>query len=380
MMQRTILAVAALALLPALALGPARAAEVPPAAVGVVTVMPQQITQTDEFVGRIEAVDRVNIVARVTAFLDSQSFVEGSEVAKGQLLYTLERGPFEADVQQRAAAVGQVQATQANDQIKYNRATSLLNTPAGQRSTVDDTRSQLLSDQAQLMQAQAQLRASQINLAYTTIASPIAGRVGRTLITPGNVVSPGSGTLCTIVSQDPMYVTFPVSRSTSIALRERYALHGGMTAVRIRVRLQDGSLYDQVGRLVFVDNSVNRDTDTLLFRGQIANPPRDGLKAGATGSRYLFDSQFVTVLLEGVAPVTALGVPRAAVLSDQSGDYVFTVDARHVAHRTAIQLGQSTAATAIVVSGLQAGEQVVLDGVQRVRDGQAVNPAPAAGQ
>jgi membrane fusion protein (multidrug efflux system) len=350
----------------------------PPPAVGVFDVAPQTITQSDEFVGRIEAVNRVAIVARVTAFIEAQSFVEGSEVTKGQQLFQLERGPFEAEVQQRAAAVAQIQATQANDQLHYNRAVALLNTPAGQRSIVDDTRAQLLADQAQLMQNQAQLRAAQINLDYTTITAPIDGKIGLTLITPGNVVSPGSGTLVTIVSQDPMYVTFPVSRSAQLELRARYSTHGGMNAVKIRLLLQDGSLYDKIGKLVFVDNTVNTSTDTVLFRGTIANPTRNGLPASAAGSRTLSDGQFVTVLLQGVAPVAALGVPRAAVLSDQQGDYVLSVDAQDFARRTPVVLGQSTATTAIITSGLQQGERVIVDGIQRARADQKVSPGPAA--
>jgi membrane fusion protein (multidrug efflux system) len=349
-----------------------------PPAVGVVDVAPQTITQSDQFVGRIEAVNRVAIVARVTAFIEAQNFVEGSEVTKGQQLFQLERGPFEADVQQRAGAVAQIQATQANDQIKYNRAIALLNTPAGQRSSVDDTRAQLLSDQAQLMQNQAQLRAAQIDLDYTNIISPIDGKIGLTLITVGNVVSPSSGTLVTIVSQDPMYVAFPVSRSAQLELRARYATHGGVGAVKIRLRLQDGSLYDKIGNLVFVDNTVNTGTDTVLFRGTIANPLRNGLTGNDAGSRALSDGQFVTVLLQGVAPVRALGIPRAAVLTDQQGDYVLTVDAGNVARRTAVELGHSTATTAIVTGGLQQGERVIVDGIQRARPDQKVLPGPAS--
>ena len=329
----------------ALGVTPALAAP-PPPAVGVVSVAPQQIVQTDAFVGRIQAVNRVNIVARVSAFLEERKVAEGAEVKRGDVLFTLERGPFEAEVQQRAGAVAQIQATQANDQLKYNRAAALLNTPAGQRSILDDTRAQLLSDGAQMMQDQAQLRAAQINLGYTTIAAPIDGKIGRALVTPGNVVSPGSGTLATLVSQDPMYVLFPVSRGTLDELRARYAAHGGVAAVNIKLRLQDGSIYQQTGRLLFVDNTTSIDTDSVLLEGEVANPFLPG-----TAVRRLIDGQFVTVLLEGVAPVRALGIPRAAVLSDQQGDYVFVVGGDDVARRTGVTLGQSTPATAIVVNG-----------------------------
>jgi membrane fusion protein (multidrug efflux system) len=349
-----------------------------PPAVGVVRAQSRPITKTDEFIGRIEAVDRVNLVARVTGFLDQRLFTEGAEVKQGDLLYRLERGPFEADVQQKAAVVAQDQALLNNATITLGRATALLNTPAGQRSTVDDARAQQLSLSAQLMQAQANLRVSQINLAYTEIHSPIDGKIGRTLVTTGNVVGPGSGTLATIVSQDPMYVTFPVSARTALDLRNQYADKGGLNAVVVKLRLSDGRIYGQTGKLNFVDNAIASSTDTIILRGSVANPVRPGAAAGDPGDRELIDGQFVTVLLEGVTPLQALAIPRGAVLSDQAGNYVFVVDAQNKVQQAHIQLGQSTPATAFITAGLKEGDMVVVDGIQRVRPGITVNPGPAS--
>jgi len=348
-----------------------------PPAVGVVKAAIQPVTQTNQFVGRIEATNRVALVARVTAFLQERLFTEGTEVKQGDLLYRLERGPFEADVQQKAAAVAQLQATLANAQITLGRAQSLLNTPAGQRSTVDDARAAQLSQQAQLMQAQANLRASEINLDYTEIRAPITGNIGRTLVTIGNVVSPSSGTLATIVSQDPMYVTFPVSLRTALELRDRYEAKG-FAGVQVKLQLPTGKIYDQIGKLDFVNNTIDQNTDTILLRGPIANPVRPGAKPSDPGARDLTDGEFVTVLLQGVDPVDVLAVPRAAVLSDQQGDYVYVVDADSKAQQRRIQLGQSTATMAAVTSGLKAGENVIVDGIQRARPGQPVSAGPAS--
>jgi len=350
----------------------------PPPAVGVAPVERQPITETSEFVGRIQAPNRVALVARDTAFLEKQLFTEGAEVNKGDLLYVLEQPPFQADLAAKQATVQQLQAQLQNATIAFNRAASLLHTPAGQQSNVDDARATMLAYAAQVANAQAQARQSEINLGYTEIRAPISGKIGRTSVTTGNVVSPSSGTLTTIVSQDPMYVVFPISLRTGLELRERYANKGGFGAVLIRLRLPDGRMYGQTGTLNFVDNTISQSTDTIILRGTITNPPLHEAKIGQATVRELADGEFVTVLLEGVEPVEVLTIPRAAVLSDQQGDFVYTVDAQNRAQQTRIQLGQSTPSTATVLSGLTEGERVVIDGVQRVHPGQAVSPGPAS--
>lgn len=349
-----------------------------PPAVGVTTVKREAVTETSEFVGRIQAVNRVDLVARVTAFIEKRLFTEGSEVKSGQTLYQLERGPFEAQVAAQAAAVAQAEATLENNNLKLNRAQALLNTPAGQRSNVEDAQAAQRTAQAQLLAAQAQLRQAQINLNYTDIKAPIDGLISRTAVTVGNVVGPSTGTLATIVSQDPMYVLFPVSVRAALDLRDKYASNGGFDAVKIRLRLPTGHLYGPSGTLNYVDNTVSTSTDTLTLRGSVPNPIRPGAKLGEPGARELADGEFVTVLLEGVEPVQALGVPRAAVLADQQGNYVWVIGDGNKAEQRRIQLGQSTPQTAVVTSGLQEGETVVVDGVQRVRPGMVVNPGPAS--
>src|SRR6202047_3714648 len=242
-----------------------------PPAVGIVEATRRPITETSEFLGRIEAINRVNVVARVTAFLEARLFVEGAEIKKGDELYRLERGPFEADLASKQALVAQLQATLENAKLTTDRAHTLLSGPAGQQSTYDAALANQRALEAQVQSAQAQVQASQINLDYTDIRSPIDGRIGRTAVTEGNVVSPGSGVLTTIVSQDPMYVTFPVSVRQGLELRERYATRGGYNAVVIKARLPDGRLYERTGRLDFVSNTIAQNTDTFTLRGVIPN-------------------------------------------------------------------------------------------------------------
>ncbi|MBO0711180.1 MAG: efflux RND transporter periplasmic adaptor subunit [Acetobacteraceae bacterium] len=349
-----------------------------PPAVGVVRVAKQAITETAEYVGRIQAVDRVDLTARVSAFLNERLFKEGTEVKEGDLLYRLERGPFEAAAQQQSAVVAQTSALLQNATIALGRAQALLNTPAGQRSTYDDAKAQQMSEAAQLASAQAQLKTAQINLDYTEIHAPISGKISQTRVTPGNVVSPSSGPLATIVSQDPMYVVFPIAVRSALDLERKYADQGGLSAVAVQLKLPDGSLYPHEGKIDFVAPSVAQTTDTITLRGRIPNPPDRPPVPGQPVDRPLTDGMFVTVVISGVEPVAALAIPRTAVLADQQGNYVYVVNGQNIAEQHRIVLGQSTPTTAVVASGLQEGELVVVDGVQRVRPGQPVSPSPAA--
>jgi len=369
-MPKTLLLLAfSLAILPGL-----RAAAQPnmgPPAVGVARAERTPIVETNEFIGRVDAVSRVALVARVTAFLEQRLFTEGSEVKQGDLLYKLEEGPFQADVMAKQAALGQVDALLQNANLTLGRQQALLNTPAGQRSTYDSALAQQRSQAAQLLAAQANLRTSNINLDYTQIKAPINGRISRTNITEGNVVGPTTGTLATIVSQDPMYVVFPVSSRALLELRQRYAASGGFNAVKIKIRLPNGRIYAQDGKMDYIDPSISASTDTLNARAVLPNPE------AADGTRELIDGEFVQVLVQGLTPIEVLGVPRTAILSDQTGDYVYTLGEDNKVQQTRVQLGQSTPAIAAIVSGLTEGQMVITEGIQRVHPGITVVPGPA---
>jgi membrane fusion protein, multidrug efflux system len=349
-----------------------------PPSVGVVRAQQTAITETSEFIGRVQAIERVALTARVTAFIEQRLFTEGTEVNQGDLLYRLERAPFEAAVQQQEASVADASSRLANANIQLARAQSLLATPAGQRSNVDDAVANQRSLAAQVQSAQAQLRVAQINLAYTEIRAPVAGKISRTSITVGNVVSPSSGPLATIVSQDPMYVLFPVASRSLTDLQKRYADKGGTNAVVVKLRLSDGSIYGQTGKIDYVEPTVSATTDTILVRARLPNPPTRETQPGQMVERPLVDGAFVSVLVEGIQPVMALGIPRKAVLSDQQGDYVYVVGADNKVEQRRIQLGQSTPTTAVVAGGLKDGEMVISDGVQRARPGIVVSPGPAS--
>ncbi len=343
-----------------------------PPAVGIVRAERTPIIETNEFIGRVEAINRVALVARVTAYLDQRLFTEGSDVKQGDVLYKLEQGPFQADLLAKQAALGQVDALLQNANLTLGRQQALLNTPAGQRSNYDSALAQQRSQAAQLLAAQANLRNSQINLDYTTIKAPIDGRITRTAVTEGNVVGPTTGTLATIVSQDPIYVVFPVPSRALLDLRQRFSGEGGFDAVKVKIRLPTGRIYEGEGKLNYVDPSISQNTDTVTARASFPNPK---LK---DGTRDLIDGEFVQVLLQGLTPIEVLGVPRSAVLSDQQGDYVYTLTQDNKVVRTPIQLGQSTPSIAAITSGLTEGEIVVTEGIQRIHPGITVVPGPAS--
>jgi membrane fusion protein (multidrug efflux system) len=160
-------------------------------------------------------------------------------------------------------------------------------------------------------------------------------------------------------------------------IQQRYADKGGTDAIVVKLRLPDGSVYDRDGKIDYVEPTVSATTDTILLRARIANPPRMKAEAGQPVERTLVDGAFVTVLVEGIEPVMALGIPRKSVLSDQQGDYVYVVGSDNKVEQRRIHLGQSTPTTAVVAGGLKDGEMVVTEGIQRVRPGIEVSPGPA---
>ena len=348
-----------------------------PPAVGVVRAEQQQITQSDEFNGRIQAVNRVALVARVTGFLEKRDFTEGAEIKKGDLLYEIERPPFQALVDAAKANEEQLEAQHRDALITLQRAQKLLPTVAGQQSDVDTALANEQALAAQIEGAKAQLQTAQINLDYTNIIAPVDGKITATQVTEGNVVSPTSGTLANLVSQDPMYVLFPIPVRTGLDLRARYEPKGGFNAVVVKLRLPNGKIYGSDGKLDYVSPTITENTDTFTVRAVVPNPLMTGMPSNGPAPRELFDGEFVSVLLEGVQPITVLAVPRAAVLSDQQGDYVYVVDAQNKAQIRRIQQGQSTPSLAVITNGIKEGELVITEGLQRVRPGEAVSPSPA---
>lgn len=341
----------------------------PPAAVpvGVVEAIRQPISKSLEFVGRVEAIERVEIRARVKGYLEDILFKDGEIVDQGTPLYHIERDLFQAAVEQAQGTLERSKAAYDLAKLTTARAIELLSKNAGTVVARDQAVAQEAAAQGAVLTDDANLKTAKINLGYTDITSPIAGRIGRTSVTKGNVVGPDSGPLTMIVSQDPMYVTFPVSQRELLRAQEAQG-EKKVEDIKVRLKFPDGTFYDQLGKVNFIGVSVDRTTDTVTVRASVANP-KDAL----------IDGQLVRVLLEVGKPVEQVVVPQAALIADQEGVYVFIVEDGKAAVRR-LKLGGESGANSVVKDGLKGGEQVIVEGLQSVRAGTPVraNPLPAS--
>lgn len=317
-----------------------------------------------DFVGRVEATNRVEVRARVQGFLENMLFKEGDFVSAGAKLYEIEKGQYAADVEQAEGALMRSKAAKVLTTIQLQRAEELLQRQAGTQVARDQAKA--ADDQAagQIKSDEGSLALARINLGYTDIRSPINGKVSKTNVTKGNVVGPNSGVLTMIVSQDPMYVTFPVSQRDFLRV-QKSGQSVDTKAIKAKIYFSDGSAYDQVGLLDFVDVTVDRTTDTVLVRATMPNP-----------KTALVDGEFVRVVLEAGQSQDKIAIPQSALIADQGGVYVFIVDNGKAAVRR-VKTGGELGTKVIVDEGLKAGDLVIVDGLQGVRPGVAVRATPA---
>jgi membrane fusion protein (multidrug efflux system) len=341
-------------------------AEVPPPPPAVVTakVALRSVSPSAEFVGRVRAIEKVEIKARVQGFLESREFEEGEIVERGQLLFRIERAPYEAALAQEKANLAGAQAAAANTALQLARAEELARNQNIPKATLDQRRAEDLQARAEVERYEAAVRQAEINLSYTRIEAPISGRIGQAAVTQGNIVGPDSGVLATIVSVDPIYVTFPVSQRLILQSRAEGPIRPEQFVVRLR--LPDNSVYRHPGRIDFIDNQVDRGTDTILVRAVFPNP--DGV---------LVDGTFVRVFVERKEAAEALVIPHAAVQIDQAGSYVLVVTADDTVEQRRITTGAQQGADIVVERGLREGERIIVEGQQKVRPGQVVAPTPA---
>ncbi|MGD9884925.1 MAG: efflux RND transporter periplasmic adaptor subunit [Reyranella sp.] len=354
-----------LLLKPSAASAPAAAQAMPAPGVGVRPAGLRGVSQSFEFVGRIKAIEKVEVRARVEGFLDKVLFREGQVIKAGDLLYQIDKSQFLARVEDAKANLAVAEAERTNAQLQYKRQLELSQRQYSPQSQVDQNKAALDQANGRIMQARAALTLAEINLGYADIRAPIDGRIGRTAYTVGNLVNPTSGVLATIVSQNPVYVVFPVSVRELQAIREaRRQEGGGMAKIDILIRQSDGHEYPQRGIWNFTDPQVDQQTDTLIMRATVPNP--DG---------ELIDGEFVTAVIRERQEEQRLVVPQAALQVDQSGYYVLVVDGQHTVEQRRVQTGPSRDTDIVVVSGLTEGDKVIVDGIQKVRPGQVVQEA-----
>jgi membrane fusion protein, multidrug efflux system len=334
--------------------------------VGTVAAVRKPIAEARDFVGRVEAINRVDVRARVTGYLEEILFKEGEMVREGDPLYRIEKGLYQAAVEQAEGSLSRSTASKDLTEIQLQRAEELLSKASGTAVARDQAKA--ADDQAKgaMTQDQASLQTARINLGYTDIVSPISGKAGRTKVTKGNVVGPESGVLTTIVSQDPMYVTFPVSQREFLRLEEagREVSVENVKSVKAKLRFSDGSTYNQTGEINFVDVTVDRTTDTLIVRATFPNP-----------SGALVDGQLVRVGLESSTQQEKVVVPQSALIADQGGTYVFIVDDGKATIKR-VKTSAESGADMVIDEGLAGGEQVIVEGLQSVRAGTPVLASP----
>lgn len=315
----------------------------------------QELADQTEFVGRVEALEKVDLRARVTGFLREQKFDAGADVKEGDVLYVIEREPFEAALAQRKAQLASAEATQENAKLTLGRYKELESKDFAPTAKLDEAIAAEKRSAASIIEANAAIEMAEIELSYTTIISPITGQIGRTAVDPGNLVSPESGVLATVVRTDKMYVTFPVTQRQLLDARKSGSTPKNLV---IRAKLADGSLLDQKGTIDFLDVKVDPRTDGQLVRAVFPNP-----------DRALTDGQTLRLVIERSDPDKVITIPMAAVATDQAGPYVFVVKTDDTVEQRRLKLGSSREGLIAVTEGVKVGDRVIVQGQQKVRVG-----------
>lgn len=331
--------------------------------VTVASITLQDVNPPDEYVGHVESVQSVELMARVQGFLEKVCFDEGTDVSEGDLLYLIEQDSYEATVSADKAAVAQAEAAvlKATQYLKRLREVSSGGVSA---TDLDNAEAEVLRAEAQLQGAKADLERALLDLSYTRVTAPISGRIGRTAFTKGNLVGPGSGPLARIVQLDPIRVVYSISENDLTALRSSFsdAFRNESGAVlQQRIRLAGGEVYPYTGRIEFLDNVIDESTGTIAVRAVLSNP--DG---------QLLPGQYVTVLVSRSDSRPEPVVPQAAVLEDRQGRYVLSVDEESRVAQRRIITGIMTDGYWSVKEGLSAGDLVIVEGIQKVQPGQTV--------
>jgi multidrug efflux system membrane fusion protein len=334
------------------------AAAPPPTQVSVAPVVFKSLRSWDEFTGRLEPIDQVQIHPRVGGYIDSVRFVEGAEVKKGQVLFQIDPRPFQAEVNRLDAEVAASRAKLELASSNRERGQKLIDQAALARSEFDRLVSEERAARATLDAAQATLSAAKLNLDFTRITSPIDGRVSRAAITPGNLVT-SADLLTTVVSENPIYVSFNADEQTYL----KYSGAGGDKPGPVYLGLMTEDGYPHKGRMVFVDNAMNATSGTINGRAVFENT-----------DRRFTPGLFARVRLVSDRAESAALVPDRAIATDLGKRYVLVLGAKNVVEYRPVTTGPRVGDFRIIRAGLKAGDVVVVTGGSKVKPGQAVAP------
>jgi membrane fusion protein (multidrug efflux system) len=342
----------------------------PPPTVGVTSIRLEDVAPVYSFIGRVQPIQTVQLMARVAAFLDKIDIKEGADVREQQVLFELEKAPYEAAVQGAQAQLDKAQANFALALVAYERSSRLTKKGWEAQASLDQATATRDSSAADVEAAKANLATAVLNLSYCTIRAPIDGRIGATTYTVGNLVSPTSKPLATLNEMDPIRVVFSVTDRDLVSVQQRSETSPQQIAgtLSISLKLANGSAYDQSGKIAFLDNQVDPATGTVSVWADFANP-----------QRLLLPGSFVTIEVRPAKPEERPVVPVAAVQTDEKGSYVLLVTPDNKVQQQRVQLGRQIAQNFIVEQGLSGNERVIVQGIQQVRPGQVVSPTTLSG-
>lgn len=343
-----------------------------PVQVGIVVVQPQQVELTTELAGRTSAFLVADVRPQVGGIIQKRLFEEGSDVKAGQTLYQIDPATYKASYDSAAAALAKAEATLQSARLKEGRYKELAAINAVGKQDYDDAYAALRQDEADVAADRAAVETARINLNYTRVASPISGRVGKSSVTPGALVTASQTTaLATVQQLDPMYVD--VTQSSAELLRLRQALASGMvqkagsTQARVSLTLEDGSAYPLAGKLEFSDVTVDQTSGAVTLRAVFPNPKHE-----------LLPGMYVHAVLQQAQNNKGILVPQQGITRDTKGDAVaMLVGADGKVQARPVVTDRAIGNQWLVSSGLQAGDKLIVEGLQRVRPGVAVTPVAA---
>lgn len=349
--------------------GPGGGQQPPPAEVGVVTLKTERVTLTTELPGRTSPFRIAEVRPQVSGVLQKRLFTEGGEVQAGQQLYQIDPAPYQAALDSAQAALAHAQASVASAKALADRYKALGASNAVSKQDYDNAAASYLQAQADVATAQAAIETAKINLVYTRVLSPITGRTGRSVTEGGLVTANQTTSLVTVQQLDPIYVDIPQSTASLLRLRRELAdgriKSSGQDQAQINLILEDGSAYDQPGVLQFSDVTVDEGTGSVILRAVFPNP-----------QNLLLPGMFVTARLEEGVAENGLLVPQQGVTHNQKGDpTVLVVTADNKAELRTIRTERAVGDKWLVADGLQPGDRVIVEGLQKARPGGAVHPA-----